>query len=256
MKEIPLTQGFVAFVDDADFEAVMSFKWYAQRVKRRVYAMRHRRKSESGPEYVYLHRFIMPQLERADFIDGNGLNCQRDNLCANINPGMKTCTGCHVEKPLTDFNRSAHGRNGMRARCIDCSSAENRVRYKKDLEASRKAGREYSKTRRELFPEKVKEAQLKSKYGLSLEQYNQMVLIQEGRCAICKEEYEPLCVDHNHINGEVRALLCDQCNIGISNFRDSAVRARAAADYLDRYPFLGIPLRDKNKPKNKKYKII
>jgi hypothetical protein len=74
MKEIPLTQGKVAIVDDEDFERVSEHKWYAMLVDGHWYA-------ESRP-IGYLHRFLLnsPADCMVDHIDGDGLNCQRYNM--------------------------------------------------------------------------------------------------------------------------------------------------------------------------------
>lgn len=79
MKTIPLTQGFVAIVDDADFEAVSKFKWYAARRKQRVYAARNAVLNTGRRTIVYLHRELMG-VPKVDHRDGDGLNNQRHNL--------------------------------------------------------------------------------------------------------------------------------------------------------------------------------
>lgn len=79
MKTIPLTQGFVAIVDDADYAAVSKFKWHVVKPGRNNYAARNLRKG-SSPRYQYLHQFLLPEAERVDHQDGDGLNCQRYNL--------------------------------------------------------------------------------------------------------------------------------------------------------------------------------
>jgi len=64
---------------------------------------------------------------------------------------------------------------------------------------------------------------LKSKYGIDLEQYNEMLLKQKGLCAICglpsvdRNQWgmKSLAVDHNHVTGEIRGLLCSKCNRAI-----------------------------------------
>jgi hypothetical protein len=53
---------------------------------------------------------------------------------------------------------------------------------------------------------------LRSFYGLSLEQFDSMVLEQEGRCKIFLRPERHLCIDHNHDTGVVRGLLCNPCN--------------------------------------------
>lgn len=50
-------------------------------------------------------------------------------------------------------------------------------------------------------------------YGLTLDEFDEMVKKQRGKCAICKKKPKPwFCVDHNHKTGKVRGLLCPRCN--------------------------------------------
>jgi hypothetical protein len=70
------------------------------------------------------------------------------------------------------------------------------------------------------------------RYGVTQRQYDEMFAAQGGRCAICREAFEVLSVDHDHVTGEVRGLLCPPCNIAIGNLADSPERAIAAARYL------------------------
>jgi hypothetical protein len=77
-KLIELTKGFVAIVDDEDYEALSKFSWSAHYSgKDRVYA--RRREGHGGPAF-YMHRQIMGVSGRVDHRDGNGLNNQRSNL--------------------------------------------------------------------------------------------------------------------------------------------------------------------------------
>lgn len=80
MKTIPLTQGLVALVDDADYEAVSAFKWFAMKVGRRFYAARNVCKPDGKWITQSLHRFLMPGVDRVDHINGDSLNNQRYNL--------------------------------------------------------------------------------------------------------------------------------------------------------------------------------
>lgn len=73
---------------------------------------------------------------------------------------------------------------------------------------------------------------LKQAYDLTPEQYDAMVLAQEGRCAIC-DRATPLVVDHCHATVKVRKLLCSGCNTGLGLFREDSKALRAAADYMD-----------------------
>jgi len=78
MKTIELTQGYVATVDDEDYDLVASYKWCASKNgKNNIYAKR-----ESYGKKIYMHREILGLScrERIDHIDGNGLNNTRENL--------------------------------------------------------------------------------------------------------------------------------------------------------------------------------
>jgi hypothetical protein len=73
-------------------------------------------------------------------------------------------------------------------------------------------------------------------YGLSVIDFQKMVAQQNGVCAICREPERggrSLSVDHNHITGHIRALLCSGCNKAIGFLRESPLLARAAATYLE-----------------------
>lgn len=79
-----------------------------------------------------------------------------------------------------------------------------------------------------------------SRYGLTVEEHDAMLAAQGGVCAICGNPPNPdgvgpasrLHVDHDHETGEVRSLLCNECNRGIGFLKDSPALLRAAADYL------------------------
>lgn len=85
MREIPLSQGYVAIVDDEDYERVVQFKWSASVRRRRngtiktIYAMR-----EEGAIMVLLHRFVLElpvgRIPLVDHRDGDGRNNQKANL--------------------------------------------------------------------------------------------------------------------------------------------------------------------------------
>lgn len=76
-------------------------------------------------------------------------------------------------------------------------------------------------------------------YGLTTEQYDEMLLQQHGVCAICggtsarADGDGSLVVDHDHATGSVRALLCNLCNVGIGHLRDDPRILRAAIAYLE-----------------------
>jgi Recombination endonuclease VII len=76
---------------------------------------------------------------------------------------------------------------------------------------------------------------LRCNYGISLEEYDAMLARQGGVCAICKKKPakgKPLCVDHCHVTGEVRGLLCHKCNSVLAFGNDDPDILRAAIAYL------------------------
>lgn len=83
VREIPLSQGKIALVDDEDFDRVNQFKWCAAATSssRTWYAMRGDY-TGSKPRTIYLHRFILdaPSDMDVDHINHNGLDCRRENM--------------------------------------------------------------------------------------------------------------------------------------------------------------------------------
>jgi hypothetical protein len=81
MKEIKLTQGKVALVDDGDYDRLTQHKWCARKAHNTYYARRASRE-KPGPFYIIMHREIKcaPHGLEIDHIDGDGLNNQKENL--------------------------------------------------------------------------------------------------------------------------------------------------------------------------------
>ena len=76
---------------------------------------------------------------------------------------------------------------------------------------------------------------LKYTFGISLEQYNEMLKKQGSVCAICKEKCKSgknLAVDHCHTTGKIRGLLCSNCNRGLGLFTDDKIKLSNAIIYL------------------------
>jgi hypothetical protein len=100
---------------------------------------------------------------------------------------------------------------------------------------------ERRRLRRKLDPDRYWEKDLK-KYGITPDQYIQMMFDQNGLCAICegpethliKGKLPLLAVDHDHETGKVRGLLCSRCNNGIGHFKDSPTLLQRAASYVEK----------------------
>jgi hypothetical protein len=78
---------------------------------------------------------------------------------------------------------------------------------------------------------------LMQNYNITEEQYTDMLKAQNGCCAICGTDkptgkWKVFAVDHDHETGQVRELLCNECNRGIGLLKDSPELLIKAADYL------------------------
>ena len=88
----------------------------------------------------------------------------------------------------------------------------------------------------EKYRVKEKGYQIKKNYGITIEKYNEMLNSQSNRCLICNNEFKPIkdtYIDHNHITGKVRGLLCIKCNSGIGYFKDNIEKLKLAIKYLE-----------------------
>ncbi len=77
-------------------------------------------------------------------------------------------------------------------------------------------------------------------FGITFKQYNEMLLEQGGVCAICgkvNDNGQRLGVDHNHTTGEIRKLLCRNCNTVIGHCKEDVDILNKVAMYLIRYNF-------------------
>lgn len=79
-------------------------------------------------------------------------------------------------------------------------------------------------------------------YGITLDQYEEMLKSQNGVCKICgdppqggKTSTSSLHVDHNHVTGNVRALLCNRCNLAVGLLRDNPGLAEKTVEYLKEF---------------------
>ncbi len=107
------------------------------------------------------------------------------------------------------------------------------------------ACREASKRSKQRNPDRVEEDTFISrfrKHGLTLDQYHAMAERQDFCCAICREIPVPkhcksspdgFVIDHSHVSGKVRGLLCPSCNVALGQLRDNPHTARKAATYLE-----------------------
>lgn len=164
---------------------------------------------------------------------------------------MKTCSRCLQIKPVAMFGVRRERDFKPTPRCKECMAEiarNNRAmfpeRCKEQKERYNLKHPGLNKKRaarwREENPDKYKagwfRSIIKAKYGITLEDYNEILSMQSGKCAICgmttEEHGMRLHVDHCHKTGLVRGLLCSNCNIGIGNLGDNPLIVKHALSYL------------------------
>jgi len=100
--------------------------------------------------------------------------------------------------------------------------------------------RKYQKTYREKHPDRIwtsrKRNELRKKFNMTLEEWFDLMELQQHRCAICgqhdDEHWQALHVDHNHKTGQIRGLLCNKCNRGLGFFNDDPDLLKKGLEYL------------------------
>lgn len=137
----------------------------------------------------------------------------------------KICAQCKQEKDESEFYKRTASPDGLHYRCKKCLSEKE----KKD----KKAKKAYETAKR---ADARKESSLKRHYNISLGEFEVMLANQSGVCAICGREPDgfqrAFAVDHDHITGRVRGILCPDCNRGLGGFQDDPELLRKAAEYL------------------------
>lgn len=118
---------------------------------------------------------------------------------------MKKCSKCKQYKFLYMFHKDKSKKDGREDRCKSCSSIHHR------------------------------EMSYKRLYGITAQQYQDMYESQEGKCSICKNKFDLLCVDHNHQTNKVRSLLCNDCNYNLGRYKEDKSIFQRFIDYIDFY---------------------
>jgi hypothetical protein len=124
-KEIILTQGKVAIVDNEDYDYLNQFKWYASNKNGKFYVARTIRVSKNKKNYILMHRFIMKPDKGMviDHLDGNPLNNKKNNL--------RICT--HAEN-MRNSKININNKSGYKG----VSYQENRNNYRASIKFNNK----------------------------------------------------------------------------------------------------------------------
>ena len=132
---------------------------------------------------------------------------------------LKTCKVCGVEKNISDFYTG-------RRDCKDCKNAAARKKYIDDPQT----------TQRNLI--RMRERAKERRYGITQEQFEQMLIDQNNKCKICSIEFKSTKythIDHCHDTNRVRGLLCNDCNLALGQFNDNTDIMDMSIKYLQKY---------------------
>jgi hypothetical protein len=177
----------------------------------------------------------------------------------------KICCQCKVLKSLEMFSLAPHHSDGRASSCKECNNKRQRENYKKPEVKSKILNKrktpEYRKHRNEWrnqehiaikqriaskeyrerpgVKEKLAHNVILKKYGLTRKEYDEIFSKQMGKCTICQRHQSELscklCVDHNHITGEIRGLLCRNCNLILGNSKESPTILSNCINYLNNF---------------------
>lgn len=140
----------------------------------------------------------------------------------------KICKRCGIERPITGY--PFHTKRGKyQSPCLECRKV-----------FAGPASAAWRKNNPEPWKMSTRKTKVKLKYGLTLDEINNLLVLQDYSCAICDDpidfgspnKNEKPHIDHDHVSGKVRGLLCLTCNTGLGMFRDSRDLLGAADKYL------------------------
>ena len=140
----------------------------------------------------------------------------------------KPCNTCKLSKPLEEFTVRKVNRDG---RTNVCKLCHNQMQHERRVANPVKSKRQSYNFH------------LKARYGLTLDELEDMIRRQQGLCAICccpptpsEIAYRPMSqglnVDHDHATGRVRMLLCMRCNTMLGGAQDDVDILKRAIEYL------------------------
>lgn len=146
----------------------------------------------------------------------------------------KQCGSCEKIKDLSRFAAQRGRWDGLDSTCKDCRSAASKIARAEDPEKFRERR---SKSYRKEYGFKWRLKQ----YGITMDQYSQLLVVQKGKCAICgsynpKGKHKTWHIDHDHRTGEVRGLLCFSCNAMLGHSGDDSSVLLSGLKYLSNPP--------------------
>ena len=159
---------------------------------------------------------------------------------------MHVCTKCSEQKPNSEFSKNSTRKTGHNSYCKFCHKEyvakhyqENKETYLEKADNWKTANPQKRKDVANKYakrnPKKLRNNSLKSQYGITLEEFNDKMSLQQHKCVICGNEFKntkDAHMDHCHTSGKIRDILCKGCNIGLGHFKESIPTLLSAVQYL------------------------
>lgn len=161
----------------------------------------------------------------------------------------KFCSKCDLEKPVTEFGEYAGGLDGHRNVCNSCRAPHRRAHYQRHRTKILEKGKRLRKEN----PRLVRDKDLRARFKITIEEFEQRFLDQGSKCAGCGTTdpgSKSWMMDHDHsccpssttCGKCLRAVLCQGCNSALGHAKDNPKRLRDLADYVERHqlPYPGL----------------
>ena len=152
-------------------------------------------------------------------------------------PATKVCAKCKTRKPASRFSQDKARTDGLYSYCKECKAAMTRSYNEKNREDVR--GRQRARNKTPQGRRATRSNNLKAKFGISVQEFDQRFRAQDRCCAICKRrrktKEKSFALDHNHSTGSLRGILCHSCNRALGLADENTRLLRAAIKYLERH---------------------
>jgi len=150
-----------------------------------------------------------------------------------------SCPNCGLVRLARGDKVRKAQREGKEFWCLPCRNRTRVHKPRKYTGTKEERNRQASKEWKLKNPDKVVNKRYKARYGITLPEYQEKLALQNNKCLICNVDEKDsrqgkLVVDHNHETGEVRGLLCHNCNCGLGHFKDNMDILKNALNYLDK----------------------
>jgi hypothetical protein len=135
----------------------------------------------------------------------------------------KICHKCGKKKSIKKFYPNGSNIDGYRNNCKTCVDKQNK---------------NYTLSDKYIREEKSKDYRYRTKYGITYKKKKEIILNQDNKCLCCGIDFKTLklerhiCIDHDHLTGKVRGVLCTECNIALGLLHEDLNRVKSLENYI------------------------